>query len=449
MPTVFVVEDERILRVTIADDLRDAGYKVFEFADAVAALTLLQNQEADIIISDIKMPRMDGLDFLKRVKEINPDIYVVMMTAFATVETAVQAIKLGAYDFLTKPFPKEQPLLIIQRIQELKTIKADNKILRTQLIGEYDFSSFIGDETETKSLFGNVKIVSNSQTTVLISGETGTGKELLANILHYNSNRNKERLIKVSCAILSREIFESELFGHEKGAFTGADKIKIGRFELADKGTLYLDDIDDMPMDLQVKLLRVLEQMEIERVGGMQTIKIDVRLIASTKHDLKKLVGEGKFREDLFFRLNVFPIHLKPLREKKGDIVYLLNHFIKQFSGGKEIKMEEEVLQLLKKYNWPGNVRELKNLVERIVLLAQDNKITASLIPIEIKYEDKAILKTLPGDKPLDEHLNDIEYYFIIKTLEKCGGNKSNAAKLLGLPLSTLRTKMEKHKIPF
>jgi len=449
MPTVFVVEDERILRVTIADDLRDAGYKVFEFADAVAALTLLQNQEADIIISDIKMPRMDGLDFLKRVKEINPDIYVVMMTAFATVETAVQAIKLGAYDFLTKPFPKEQPLLIIRRILELKTVKADNIILRTQLIGEYDFSSFIGDETETKSLFGNVKIVSNSQTTVLISGETGTGKELLANILHYNSNRNKERLIKVSCAILSREIFESELFGHEKGAFTSADKIKIGRFELADKGTLYLDDIDDVPLDLQVKLLRVLEQQEFERVGGTQTIKTDVRIIASTKYDLKKLVSEGKFREDLFFRLNVFPIHLKPLREKKGDIVYLLDHFIKQFSGGKEIEIDDDVLQIFKKYNWPGNVRELKNLVERLVLLAQDKKITASLIPMDIKYEDKAILKTQPGDKPLDEYLADIEYYFIIKTLEKCGGNKSNAAKLLGLPLSTLRTKMEKHKIPF
>lgn len=447
--TIFVVEDERILRVTLADDLRDAGYKVFEFADAVAALTQLQTQEVDIIISDIKMPRMDGLDFLQKVRTFNPEISVVMMTAFATVETAVQAMKAGAYDFLTKPFSNDQALLVVQRIAELKAVKKDNKILRSQLAAQYDFSSFVGAQNETESLFELIKIVACTNTTVLISGETGTGKELLTNILHYNSNRSKLPLIKVSCAILSREIFESELFGHEKGAFTGADKIRKGRFEMANQGTLYLDDIDDVPLDLQVKLLRVLEQQEIERVGGTETIKIDVRMIASTKVDLKKLVAEGKFREDLYFRLHVFPIELKPLREKKNDIAYLLKHFVNHFGQGRQIKIEEEVFSIFKKYNWQGNIRELKNLTERLVLLAQNNVITASLIPADIKYEDRTVLKTEIGDKPLDEYLSEIECDFILRTLEKCGNNKSKAAKLLGLPLSTLRTRMEKYNIPF
>lgn len=449
MPVIFVVEDQRILRVTLADDLRDAGYIVFEFADAVSALSQIKEHEVDIVISDIRMPGLDGLEFLKKVKEINHEIFVIVMTAHATVETAVNAIRLGAYDFLIKPFSNDHVLLTLNRIIEIKTIKNDNKYLRSQLIKDYNVTSFIGSKDEKNTLSDLLGTISNSDATVLISGETGTGKELLTNIIHYNSSRSKQPLIKVSCAILSREIFESELFGHEKGAFTGADKTKKGRFELADKGTIYLDDIDDIPVDLQVKLLRAVENQEIERVGGVDNIKIDTRIIASTKKDLKKLVSEGKFREDLFYRLNVFPIELKPLREKKEDIKVLINHYVNEFSNGVSIKIEEDVYHILTNYTWPGNIRELKNLSERLVLLSKNNVIKSSSIPYDIVRQDNFFVNKEAGDVPLEEYLSEIELKFILKALDKCENNKAKAARMLELPLSTLRTKMEKYKIPF
>lgn len=449
MPVIFVVEDQRILRVTLADDLRDAGYSVFEFADATSALSQIKEHDVDIVISDIRMPGLDGLEFLKKVKEINSEVYVIVMTAYATVDTAVDAIRLGAYDFLIKPFSNDHVLLTIGKIIELKAIKNDNNYLRSKLIKNYDISAFVGSQEEKKILSETLNIISNSNASILIQGETGTGKELLTNIIHFNSSRGRQPLIKVSCAILSREIFESELFGHEKGAFTGAEKMKKGRFELADKGTIYLDDVDDIPIDLQVKLLRALENQEIERVGGTELIKIDTRIIASTKQDLKKLVNEGKFREDLYYRLNVFPIILKPLREKREDIKPLLNHYVQEFGNGLSIKVDEEVYQILSKYNWPGNIRELKNLTERLVLLAKDNVIKTSSIPFDVKHEENQINKWEIGEIPLEEFLSQIELKFILKALDKCENNKTKAAKILGLPLSTLRTKMEKYKIPF
>jgi DNA-binding NtrC family response regulator len=292
----------------------------------------------------------------------------------------------------------------------------------------------------------HVHTVAQTSSTVLIIGETGTGKELVTNVIHYNSTRRNGPFVKVSCAVLSREMFESELFGHEKGAFTGAVKEKRGRFELADGGTLYLDDVDDIPLDLQVKLLRVLEQQEFERVGGGETLRVDVRVIASTKADLRRLVTEGKFREDLFYRLNVYPIHLKPLRERREDIRPLMDYWLEYFANGRALKVEPEVYTILENYNWRGNVRELKNLMERLTLVAQDGVIDVSKLPLEV-LSASTLEAPLSIEKPLDEMLAEIEVNAIKAVLTKCGGNKAQAAKLLGVPPSTLRTKMEKYGI--
>ncbi len=446
MLKIFVVDDERIVRVTIADDLKDAGYQVREFSSANSALQHLRETDSnvDIIITDLKMPGMDGLEFLAKIKQINPDIFVLLMTAHGSIQTAVDAMKLGAYDYLTKPFNVDELLLVIKRIQEFKEIKAENKQLRVQVNKKYDLSSFVGANSAISQVFDLVKIITEKNTTVLIVGETGTGKELLTNIIHFNSNRKRGPFIKVSCAILSREIFESELFGHEKGAFTGAEKQKAGRFEVANNGTLYLDDIDDIPYDLQVKLLRVLEEGEIERVGGNETVKVDVRVIASTKKSLKEMVTAGKFREDLYYRLNVFPINLPPLRERPGDIELLARHFVNVFSDGAKISIDDDVIELLKRYPFHGNVREIKNLMERLVLLAQDGVINKQILPIEVRFPGKPHNCFYFGNKALDEIIREVETNAIRDALLRSGGNKAKAATILQVPASTLKSRIEK-----
>ena len=449
MLKIFVVDDERIVRVTTADDLRDAGYAVREFASGQAAIQYLSDtdEEVDIIITDLKMPHMDGLEFLSKVKQLRPNTFVLLMTAFATIDTAVQAMKLGAYDYISKPFNIEELLLSIERIKEVKEVKDENRQLRTQVQRKFDTKNFIGKSEATRKVFELVEIIAKKDTTVLITGETGTGKELLTNIIHYNSNLSSKPLVKVSCAILSREIFESELFGHEKGAFTGAERQKIGRFELANTGTLYLDDIDDMPFDLQVKLLRALEEGEIERVGGTETIKIKVRVIASTKKDLKQMVAEGKFREDLFYRLNVFPINLPPLRERPDDIELLAKHFVEEFSQGVKIDIHPETMELIKRHPFSGNVRELKNLMERLVLLSSNSLIDKNILPIDVRFPGKQHTCFYFDNKPLDEILREVETNAISDALLRSGGNKAKAAQMLQVPASTLKSRIEKLSI--
>lgn len=444
---IYVVDDERIIRVSLADELKDAGYEVFEFAHASSALIQMNTISPDIVITDLKMPDINGIEFLERIKKINSAIFVVLMTAYSTVSTAVEAMKLGAYDYVEKPFDNEKILLIVERIIELKQVKDENKELKIKLKQNYDFSSYVGESARVNEIFDLVKIVAPKSTSVLLIGETGTGKELLTNIIHYNSSRSKKPLVKVSCAVLSREIFESELFGHEKGAFTGAISQKIGRFEMASGGTLYLDDIDDIPLDMQVKLLRALEEREIERVGGSKIIKVDIRLIASTKKDLRKMVDEGKFREDLFYRLNVFPIQLPSLREKPEDIVRLTKHFVSIYSEDGEKQIDSEVLDVLKKYPFPGNVRELKNLSERLTLLSTDNKIDIEIIPYEIKFPNFKQSCFIFDNKTLNEILEEVEKNAVISALDKSHGNKAKAAELLGLPASTLKSKITKFKL--
>jgi DNA-binding NtrC family response regulator len=442
---IFVVDDEEIIRISLADDLRDAGYKVEEFSDAGSALSAFQKSSADIIFTDIKMPEMDGLELLKKVKAVDNETIVIVMTAFGTINTAVEAMRNGAYDYIAKPFQADELTLLLQRVEELLSIKKNYSTFTSRLQEKFDFSSVVGSSKAVLETFSLLKTVSPSEATVLITGETGTGKELIANIIHYNSRRKEKPLIKVSCAVLSKEIFESELFGHEKGAFTGADKIKKGRFEIADEGTIYLDDVDDIPLEMQVKLLRVLQEKEFERVGGTETIKTDVRVIASTKADLRQLVIEGKFREDLFYRLNVFPIYLKPLREREEDVIQLANYFIKYHSQNKPLKVHEAVYEILKKYSWPGNIRELKNLIERLVLLSSDGEISIDKIPAEFYNKPDLILGTSIGNKTIEELLAEYEIKILKAALHKTAGNKTKAAEILGIPPSTLRSKIDKY----
>ena len=443
---IFLAEDERILRVSLADELRDTGYQVFEFAEASGVLQKLAEESPDLLITDIRMPGIDGLELLEKVKQISPDTIVVVMTAYTSVDTAIKALKLGAYDYLSKPFRNEEILHLTQRVAELLDIRQDNKRLQTQVSEKFDFSSFAGESESVNKIFDLIKSVAHSNASVLITGETGTGKEMLANIIHYNSNRSNKPFVKVSCAILAREVFESELFGHEKGAFTGAEKSRKGRFEVADKGTIYLDDIDDVPLELQVKLLRVLQEQEVEPVGTTQAVKVDVRVVASTKYDLKQLITRGKFRDDLYYRLNVIPIHIPPLRERKDDIRVLVNRFLLEFSQSKLLQLNPEALEILENYKWPGNVRELRNLMERLVLTTKGNQITEADIPAEILRPEISETDHESSDQwNLEEILATTEIKLIKAAIVRSGGNKTKAAKLLNIPLSTFRTKAEKH----
>jgi DNA-binding NtrC family response regulator len=444
---IWIVDDERIVRISLADDLCDAGYKVREFADGNSVLAELSESIPDIVITDLKMPGIEGIDLLARLKELHPGIIVIVMTAYGTVENAVKAMKIGAFDYITKPFNTEEIKLTIERALEFSSIKEENKNLRKQIGIRYNISSYIGDAETNEELFRLIELVAKKDSTVLITGETGTGKELVTNIIHYNSNRKDKPLIKVSCAILSKDIFESELFGHVKGAYTGADSDKQGRLELANNGTLYLDDIDDIPLDLQVKLLRALEEGEIEKVGSAKTIPINVRVITSTKKDLLQLVKEGKFREDLYYRLNIFPINIPSLRERKKDIKVILQYYLEKFSGKDLFNVSPDALKKLLDYHWPGNVRELKNMAERLIILSNDSYIELAHIPAEFRHSVNFDVCSTVGAKPLEQLLADVEIASILCALERTKYHKSKAAKLLGIPPSTLRTKMDKHSI--
>lgn len=441
--TLMLVDDEEIVRVSTADELRDRGYEVMDFDNGVEALAFLEHHPVDVVISDIRMPGMDGLELLRAIKTRWPQTVVMMMTAFGSIETAVEAMRRGAVDYLIKPFAMDELLMRIRRIEETFGIEADNRRLRSQLEAEYDFEAVVGRGPAMRETLELLKIVIDSDATVLFEGETGTGKELMANIVHYNGPRRHRPFVKVSCAILSKDIIESELFGHEKGAFTGAVKDKKGKFELADGGTIYLDDVDDIPLDMQVKLLRVLEEREVETVGGSTPFKINVRVLASTKVDLKKHVTDGRFREDLYYRLNVFPVRLKPLRERLEDIPDLFQHYVAKFAG-RAVEISSNVFEALQRYAWPGNVRELRNLAERTVLMSRGQAITMTMLPTEFAVGAMEVTPAAMGEQSLDHVLDAFERSVILRALEQANFNKTRAAELLKIPPSTLRARLSK-----
>jgi len=468
---VLLVDDDRVARVPLRDDIREAGYEVDEAGSAEEALDLLRRNPYDVVVTDLRMPGMDGIELLERIKAQRPDAEVIVITAYGTVQTAVRAMKLGAYEYLTKPFDNEELLLLLERIRKVREVMAENLRLRRRLEEKYRLEDMVGKSHSMQEVFRLIRTVAPSDSTVLLQGETGTGKELAAYAIHELSHRRNGPFVKVSCAALSRELLESELFGHVKGAFTSAVRDKPGKFELADGGTIFLDEVDDIPLELQVKLLRVLQEREFERVGGTRTLKVDVRVIAATKVDLLERVRRGLFRKDLYYRLNVVPIRLPPLRERREDIPLLVEHFLKHFGAEGKITISPEAMKLLMDYDWPGNVRELENLVERLVVVGAGPQVRPEDLPPEVRTPVRtgergpSLEEVLRRQKELEEMIRMLragtmeleigtasfeeivaakERELIQEALRRTGGNKTKAAELLRMKLSTMRDKMRK-----
>lgn len=448
---VLIVEDEKIKRITLSDALLKAGYGVKAFPEPMEALEVFKRDEFDVVVTDLRLPQMEGLDLLREIKSIRPATHVIIMTAYATVESAIKAMKMGAYDYITKPFSSEELILILERLKEFRQVLSENIRLKREITSRYSFDTLVGKSGAMQRVYNLIETVAPRDTTVLIMGESGTGKELIAHAIHYNSGRRDKPLIRFSCAALTESLLESELFGHEKGAFTGAFKEKKGRFELANGGSIFLDDVDDIPLSMQPKLLRVLQEREFERVGGVRTIKVDVRVICATKVDLDVKVKDGRFREDLFYRLNVVPIKLPPLRERKEDIPLLVEHFLNRYCNQGERKtITQEVLKVFMDYDWPGNVRELENVVERLVTLTKTREIEAVdlpdfIIPSPQRTCDQHLVDVLEKDVSFEEVVRGLEKRLLYLALKKANGNKSKAARLLKMKRETFRDKLERY----
>ncbi len=388
METILIVDDEKNYLLVLEDLLSEEGYQVLTADSAGDALAVVESHELDVVLTDMKMPGMDGMALLDRIHTMRPNLPIVMMTAYGTVEKAVEAMRKGAFDYILKPFENEELKVTIQKAVRHYQLVRQNRYLTEELQGRYRFSNIIGKSAPMQRIFELIEKVAPTRATVLITGESGTGKELIARAIHFNSTRGDAPFITVNCGALPETLLESELFGHEKGSFSGAVNQRKGRFELAHEGTLFLDEISEMSTPLQVKLLRVLQEMEFERVGGTQTLKVDVRIVAASNRDLKVETAAGRFRSDLFYRLNVVRIHLPPLRERKDDIILLVNHFVVKHSQSAEpsrIMVEPEALRSLIDYPWPGNVRELENVIERAIILSNGNRITVKDLPHEIR----------------------------------------------------------------
>jgi len=444
---ILIADDDESLRRVIEYNLKKTGYGTTAVATAERALAVLKKSEFDLLISDMKMPGMDGIELLQKSKEIRPELPVIFITAFGTIEKAVEAIKLGAYDYITKPFDTEDFLLTVNRALEHYRLQNENIRLRSELASQYTFSNIIGTSMAMQEIFATVRKIADSDATVLITGESGTGKELIARAIHHLSQRSKRSMVTVNCAAIPTELLESELFGHVQGAFTGAIKDKTGKFMLADGGTIFLDEIGDMNLELQAKLLRVLEDKMVEPVGSENPIAVDIRTLAATNQDLRKLVKNSKFREDLFYRLNVIPLNIPPLRERVEDIPLLVHHFLEKFSGNKPLALDRKAMDMLAEYAWPGNVRELANAIQRIVVLVKGTKLTASDLPDEIAAGRK--VRSDDDENGLEGHgtLIESEIKMIIQALERAGWNRTKAAKRLGIPRHILIYRMKKYSI--
>ena len=453
MDRILIVDDELNMRLVLEAMLKKEGYEVACASDGIEALQTLKSGRTTAVITDLKMPRMDGMELLERLGSEYPDLPVIMITAHGTVATAVEALKKGALDYITKPFELDEIKNVVSKAVKTGNLKKNEFLLPSE---EIERAGIIGVSAATREMFEAIKRVSPTTTTVMITGETGTGKELVAEAVHRNSPRKNNPLIKINCAAIAESLMESELFGHEKGSFTGAAITKPGKFELAHKGTLFLDEVGEIPREMQVKLLRVLQEQEFERIGGLKTIKVDVRFIAATNKNLAQSVEDGTFREDLFYRLNVFPINVPPLRERTDDIAALVDYFIQKFNqklGLGITGMDEAVQEMLLGYRWPGNIRELENMIERMMLMAGSSVITDAEVPPEFKaeLEKDALSPDSGGKKPLKDfmraHIEEVEKQMIIKCLEDLDGNVTRAARQMGLSRKGLQLKMIKYNL--
>jgi two-component system, NtrC family, response regulator len=453
MDTILVVDDEKNYLLVMETLLAGAGYGVLTIDSGEEALELTRRNDLDLIITDMKMPRMSGIELMEQLKQVYPDLPVIMMTAYGTVEKAVEAMKKGAFDYILKPFKNEELLLTIAKALDLRHLLTENRRLKQDLEQRYRFENIVGNSKAMQSIFAMVEKVAQTRATVLISGESGTGKELIARAIHHRSPRNLGPFISVNCGALTETLLESELFGHERGAFTNAVAMRKGRFELAEGGTLFLDEVAEMSPALQVKLLRVLQEMEFERVGGVKTIRVDVRVVAASNRELKVEVVAGNFREDLFYRLNVVYMEMPPLRLRSEDIPLLVTHFMQKYSEANHkegIRLEPEVMKILLRYPWPGNVRELENVIERAVILCSHNTITADDLPANVAEAPETefnIDLLVPSHIPLPEALEKIEELMIRRALNQSGYVQVRAAELLGITKSLLQYKLKKYQI--
>jgi DNA-binding NtrC family response regulator len=448
---ILLIEDEKITRKTLTDFISKEDYQIESAGDGLEALEIFEKNKFDVVVTDLRLPGMNGLDILKTIKEKTPDCTVIIITAYATVETAIEALKLGAYDYLTKPFNPDRLISMLNHIRQLNSVLDENIKLKKKL-RLFENKSIIGGSPAIKKVVEVVHLVAKNDYTVLIQGESGTGKEICARAVHRHSRRAQNNFVAVNCAAIPESLLESELFGHEKGAFTGAIKRHAGYFERADKGTLFIDDIDDFPFPMQVKLLRVLQEKEIVRVGGSEIIPVDVRIICATKVDLRKRVEEKLFREDLYYRLNIIPLSLPPLRERKEDIPELMEHFFKKHGASEKTGLlTNEIYSALMKHEWLGNVRELENFAERMIALSSEDALNSSILDtLNLPKNSPApLMEKEPGYPPLEQYMYEREKEIIEWALKKSEGNLTAAAKTLEIPRTTLRSKIDKlFKIP-
>ncbi len=454
METILIVDDEKNYPLILSAILKEEGFETLTANSGEEALQILRDSDIDLVLTDMKMPSMDGIELLESIKDKDSDLPVIMMTAHGTVEKAVEAMQKGAYNYIMKPFNNKRLIIYVNKAIAIYRVIKENKQLRSAVESQYSFGNIIGKSKEMRDIYEMIQKVSQATATVLIEGESGTGKELVAKSIHFNSPRRDKPFIAVSCSALAESLLESELFGHERGAFTGAVSMKKGRFELADRGTLFLDEIGELSQDLQVKLLRVLQDKIFERVGGVRQISVDIRFIAATNKKLKNEVAEERFREDLYYRLNVVHIDLPLLRQRQEDIHLLVNHFIKKYRKERSSDipitgLDPEAERLFYSYSWPGNVRELENVIERAMVLCPGEKINVSDLPNDFKDNvyDAQHLNGIPEDAKLYETISTIEKKMIKRSLKLTNNIHSKAAELLGIGKSGFSKKLKKYGI--
>jgi two-component system response regulator PilR (NtrC family) len=446
---ILIVEDEKSMREVLRMLLEAEYYEVMTAKNGLEGLSQIDSDIYDLVITDMKMPKVNGFEVLKKIKEISPETIVIMITAFGTKESAIEAMKIGAYDYIHKPFNIDEIRLIVRKAIEKKRLREELSLLKQKVETTYTLENIIGQSSKMQELFRLVPRIAQNNSNVLITGESGSGKELFASALHNLSDRKGNNFVTINCAAFPEGLLESELFGHMKGAFTGAMYNKQGLFEIAHGGSLFLDEIGEMPINLQVKLLRVLENSTFRRVGGTTDITVDVRIISATNKDIKEEIQEGRFREDLYYRLNVIPINIPPLRERTEDIPLLIDHFMKKLSDTPK-RVSKEAMKVFIQYQWKGNVRELENVVERVVLLTDREEITPENLPAEITgftAEAKEYPELTDQGVDMEKVLSDLEKQYLLKALEKSNGVKTEAAKMLNLSFRSFRHKLHKYNI--